>query len=205
MINKISLDDFKVIIKGLKAAFPRDKFIDNDYTLNLWYTALQDIDYPTLNRAATSYVMSKKFPPTIADIRQLAFDLTAPPDDLPGEEWARLMRAMGYAGSPEAADYWNALPEATKTIVGGFSEFVQWANTPTVDLMSVQRPMFIKRFEEHMRVQRARGSTPAVLTPPVKQLTQQTVARLEEKTSHKSGGGVEAPSDMMARLRERLK
>lgn len=203
MVNKIRLEDFRVIIKGLKAAFPRDNFIDSEYTLNLWYTALQDIDYPTLNKAATSYVMSKRFPPTIADIRQLAFDLSSPPDDLAAEEWAKLMRALGYAGSPEAADYWNALPEATKTIVGGFSEYKEWANTPTIDLMSVQRPMFIKRFEEIMRVQRARGAVPVTLSPPVKQLTQQTVQMLEQK-DRKPGGGIEAPADKMAKLRERL-
>ena len=204
MENRISRDDFKVIAKGLKAAYPQDKLFDSEYTFNLWYTTLQDIPYPVLNRAAQAYIMSNHFPPKIADIRQLAYDLTAPADDLAAEEWARLMKEMGYAGSPEAIDHWNRLTDATKSIVGGFSEFVEWANTPTVDLMTVQRPMFIKRYEEIMRTQRSRGAVPANLAPPTRQLEEKPVVKIEQKDM-KPGGGIEAPSEMMKRLRERLK
>ena len=81
MQNKITIDDFKVIVKILKAAYPRDNFIPNDYTFSLWYKALQDIQYPTLNKAATNYIMTNKFPPTIADIRSLSYsgiDISTP-------------------------------------------------------------------------------------------------------------------------------
>ena len=198
-----SLDDFRTIMRGLIAAYPRDNFIPNEYTFNLWYSALHDIDYQRLNKAVQSYIMSYKFPPAIADIRQIAYDLDAPADDLAAEEWARLMKALGHAGSSEAADYWNRLPEMTKEIVGGFSEYREWANMPTVDLMSVQRPMFIKRFEEKERVKRFRGAVPTSLNPPVKRLEEQVAARLEEKV-HRPGSGVSAPEDMIAALKRRL-
>lgn len=203
MQNRVSFDDFKVVMKGLKTAFPSPTFLQNEYALNLWYKSLQDIPYQTLNRAAQSYIMSNHFPPSIADIRQVAYDLDSPADDLAGEEWAKLMKALGHAGGPEAADYWNRLPEITKEIVGGFSEFREWANTPTVDLMTVQRPMFIKRYEEIMRTQRSKGAVPVNLAPPTRQLEEKPVVQIEQKDL-KPGGGIEAPSDMMARLRERL-
>lgn len=203
MKNRLMIEDFRVIAKGLQAAFPRDNFIPNEYTFNLWYTALQDIPYPTLNKACTSYIMSQKFPPTIADIRQIAYDLDAPADDLAAEEWAKLMKALGHAGSPEAVDYWKRLPDITKEIVGGFSEYREWANMPTVDLMSVQRPMFIKRYEEKERIRRLRGSVPTSLKPPAKQLTEQVAARLERK-ERAVGNGVPAPADRIKELRRRL-
>lgn len=203
MDSMVSFEDFKILMKALKTAFPSPNFLQDEYAFNLWHTTLQDIPYPTLNRAVQSYIMSNHFPPSISDIRQIAYDLDSPADDLAGEEWAKLMKALGHAGSPEASNYWNRLPAITKEIVGGFSEYKEWANTPTVELMSVQRPMFIKRYEEKERVLRLRGAVPAQLTPPMKQLTEQTVARLEDKL-RKPGGGVEAPADMMARLRERL-
>ncbi len=198
-----SLEDFRTIMRALIAAYPRDNFIPNEYTFNLWYSALHDIDYQRLNKAAQAYIMANKFTPTIAEIRQLAYDLDAPADDLAAEEWARLMKALGHAGSPEAADYWNRLPETTKEIIGGFSEYREWANMPTVDLMSVQRPMFIKRFEEKERVRRFRGAVPTSLNPPVKRLEEQVAARLEEKV-HRPGSGVSAPEDMIAALKRRL-
>lgn len=187
------------------AAYPRDNFIPDEYTFNLWYTALQDISYPALNRAATSYIMSNKFPPTVADIRQIAYDLDAPADGIAAEEWSILMKALGHSGSPEAIDYWDKLPEITRKIVGSFREFQEWGNTPTVDLMSVQRPMFIKRFEEMSRVERLRGAVPTALTPPSRQLTAETVAKLEEHSGQsEEHERTEAPKDRLAELRKRL-
>lgn len=161
-----------MILKGLKAAYPNNNFIPDEFTMNLWYTALQDIPFPVLNRAAQSYMMSNHFPPTIADIRQCAYNLSAPADDIAAEEWSKLMKALGYAGLPEpqAFEYWNRLPDTTKEIVGSFTEFKAWSYTETSELMSVQRPMFIKRFEERTRTMRMRGSVPNNLQTPMKQL-----------------------------------
>ena len=204
MVNKISREDFKVVIASLKAAYPTDKFIDSEHTFNLWYTTLQDIDYPTLNKAAMSYIMSNHYPPTISDIRQYAYDLSAPADDIAAEEWSNLMKALGHSGSPEAIDYWDRLPEITRKIVGSFREFQEWGNTETCNLMSVQRPMFIKRFEEMSRAERLRGAVPVNLTPPTKQLTAETVARLEEKTASVTGDRATDPHKHVEELRRRL-
>lgn len=200
---KTTIEDFRVIMRGLTSAYPRDNFIPNEYTFNLWYSALHDIDYPALNRAAQSYIMSNKFPPAISDIRQLAYDLDAPADDLAAEEWARLMKALGHAGSPEAADHWERLPEITREIVGGFSEFREWANTPTANLMSVQRPMFIKRFEELTKKRRLSGPVPSSLRIPEKQLEAYTPPAIENK-EYRTTDKVEAPVDLLDKLKKRL-
>lgn len=189
---------------ALSTAYPRDNFIPNEYTFNLWYSALHDIDYQRLNKAAQAYIMANKFPPTIAEIRQIAYDLDAPADDLAAEEWARLMKALGHAGSPEAADYWNRLPETTKEIIGGFSEYREWANMPTVDLMSVQRPMFIKRFEERTRQKRLTAPLPVQLRKPERTLEEHLPPLIEDREERPARQGTAAPEDLIAKLRERL-
>ena len=205
MVSKISREDFKLIVASLKAAYPKEDFISSQHTFNLWYTALQDLDYPTLQKAAMAYIMSNHFPPAISDIRQIAYDLDAPADDLAAEEWARLMKALGHAGSPEAADHWDRLPEVTREIVGGFSEFREWANTPTVNLMSVQRPMFIKRFEEVTRRRRLVGSVPESLRIPERSLAERAPSAIEDKSlRHEGRKTVEAPKDLIAGLKRRL-
>lgn len=196
----VSREDFKVIVASLKAAYPN--IIESEHSFNLWYAALHDLDYPTLNRAAMSYIISNHFPPAIADLRKTAYDLTSPADDIVAEEWSNLMKALGYSGSPDAYDHWLKLSPITKEIVGSFNEFKQWGLIQTMDLMSVQRPMFIKRYEERLRVNRQRGAVPVSLSPPVRQLTAETVAMIEEK--REPGGGVEAPKDRLKALRERL-
>ena len=183
-MKKLSVEDFRVIVRGLQAAYTRDNFIPNEYTFNLWYTALQDIPYPSLNRASTSYIMSNRFPPTIADIRQLAYDLTSQPDELPSAAW-------------------NQLPEITKKIVGGYATFRAWGNTELSALESVQRPMFVKRFEEYTQREREAAAMPENLRKPQPALPEPP-ARPAIETKRNAGDSVEAPQEMMKRLRERL-
>ena len=194
MKTTISLDDFRTVIRGLSAAYTSNDFIPNEYTFNLWYKALHDIDYVTLNKAAQAYMMTNKFPPTIADIRRIAFDLVLPADEIAAEEWQRLMKALGQAGRPDAMEYWKALPEITREIVGGFSEFREWSNLPVTDLMTVHRPMFIKRFEERTKQKRLTAPLPVQLRKPERTL-EEHLPPLIENRKH---------ADMIAKLKERL-
>lgn len=190
-------------MRGLQAAYPRDTFIPNEYTFNLWYTALQDIPYPSLNRASTSYIMSNRFPPTIADIRQLAYDLTSQPDELPSAAWNQLLRALRMSYAPNSEDVWNQLPDITKKIVGGYATFRAWGNTELSALESVQRPMFVKRFEEYTQREREAAAIPQALRKPQPALPEPP-AKPAIEDRRRTGESVQAPQAMMKRLREKL-
>lgn len=203
MKNRLAVEDFRTIVRGLQAAFPRDNFIPNEYTFNLWYTALQDIPYPSLNKASTSYIMSNRFPPTIADIRQLAYDLSAQPDELPSAAWNQLLRALREAYAPDSEEVWNQLPDITKKIVGGYATFRAWGNTELSALESVQRPMFVKRFEEYSQRERQAAAIPQALRKPEPALPQQPArTAIEDKES--TGESVQAPKEMLERLYQKL-
>lgn len=202
MKNRISLDDFKVVIKGLTTAYPQQSFIKDEYALNLWYTALQDIPYPTLNKAATNYIMTNKFPPTIADMRELSYRLSNAAPMLGPAAWNQLIRALRQAYAPNSETVWEQLPDITKRIVGGYSTFRQWGNTSLESLETVQRPMFIKRFEEYQRREMTAAITPAAVRLPEPALPESPkTPQIEQKAS---GDSVEAPADRMKALRERL-
>ena len=202
MKNRVSFEDFKVVMKGLTTAYPQQNFIKDEYSLNLWYTALQDIPYPTLNKAATNYIMTHKFPPTIADIRELSYRLSNAAPMLGPAAWNQLIRALRQAYAPDSERIWEQLPDITKQIVGGYSAFRQWGNTSLESLESVQRPMFIKRFEEYQRREMTAAITPASVRPPQPALPE--TPKTEQIEQKKEGGGIEAPADMMKKLRDRL-
>ena len=202
MKNRISLDDFKVVIKGLTTAYPQQSFIKDEYALNLWYTALQDIPYPTLNKAATNYIMTHRFPPTIADLRELSYRLSNSAPIMAPNAWNQLIRALRQAYAPNSENIWDQLPDITKQIVGGYSTFRQWGNTSLETLEGVQRPMFIKRFEEYQHREMTAAITPAGVRLPQPALPD--TPKVEQIEQKKEGGGVEAPADMMKALRERL-
>lgn len=188
-------------MKGLTTAYPQQNFIKDEYALNLWYTALQDIPYPTLNKAATNYIMTHKFPPTIADIRELSYRLSNAAPMLGPAAWNQLIRALRQAYAPDSERIWEQLPDITKQIVGGYSTFRQWGNTSLETLESVQRPMFIKRFDEYQRREMIDKITPISVRPPQPAIPGTPKRDLIEE---KRGDGVEAPDDLMKKLRERL-
>lgn len=203
MKNRLAVEDFRTIVRGLQAAFPRDNFIPNEYTFNLWYTALQDIPYPSLNKASTSYIMSNRFPPTIADIRQLAYDLSAQPDELPSAAWNQLLRALREAYAPDSEEVWNQLPDITKKIVGGYATFRAWGNTELSALESVQRPMFVKRFEEYSQRERQAAAIPQALRKPEPALPEPPAKpAIEDKQS--TGESTQAPKEKLEALYKKL-
>lgn len=199
MVNRLSRDDFKVIVASLKSAFPSWKM--DELTFNLWYTALQDIPYPTLNKAAMNYIMTNKYNPTIADLRELSYRLSTDAPMLAPAAWNQLIRALRQAYSPDSEMYWDQLPDLTKKIVGGYSTFRQWGNTSLETLESVQRPMFIKRFDEYQRREMVDKITPVSVRPPQTAIPETPSKNLIEE---KKAEGVEAPEDLMKKLRERL-
>lgn len=205
MNNKISVQDFRTIVRALSAAYPRDNFIPDEYSFNLWYTRLQDIPYLTLKHAADNYIMTNRYAPTIADMRTYAQDIDVAFDMLAAQAWDQLLRALRMSYAPESEHVWNDLPEITKQCVGGYATFRAWGNTDTASLESVQRPMFVKRFEVYQSRERKELSVPEGLRKkplPTVETMAGTQKAIEADTEKRES--VPAPSDHMKKLRERL-
>lgn len=204
MRNRLGIEDFRTIIRGLQAAFPRDNFIPNEYTFNLWYTTLQDIPYPSLLKASQNYIMTNRFPPTIADLRQLAYDMSVKPDVLASQAWNQLLRALRMSYAPDSRDVWEQLPEITKQCVGGYATFRAWGNTELSALESVQRPMFVKRYEEIQYRTRREDAVPEAIRKPLPTLADEHLAIESIEKPQDKSGSVECPQDRLAELRKKL-
>ena len=202
MVNRLSKDDFKIIMASLKGAFP--SWTIDQHGINLWYSTLQDIPYPTLNKATTNYIMTHKYAPTIADLRELSHRLSTDAPMLGPAAWDQLIRALRQAYAPDSEMYWDQLPAITKKIVGGYSAFRQWGNTSLETLESVQRPMFIKRFEEYQKREAMDAITPINIRPPQTAIPMTPNKDLIEDKVHRPGSGVSAPEDMIVALKRRL-
>jgi hypothetical protein len=122
---------------------------------------------------------------------------------IPSAAWNQLVRALRRSYAPDSEQVWEQLPDITKMIVGGYSAFRQWGNMSVESLESVQRPMFIKRFEEYQRREMQNMSIPASVRVP--QPTLPAEPKREQIEQKHTGGGVEAPADLMQKMRERLK
>lgn len=206
MKNRVSVQDFRTIIRALSAAYPRDNFIPDEYSFNLWYSELQDIPYITLRRAADNYIQTNRYAPTIADMRAYANDMENAFDMLASQAWDQLLRALRYSYAPESERVWNELPEITKKCVGGYATFRSWGNTTNETLEAVQRPMFLKRFDVFQSWERTEQSLP----PEVRKKTLPVIgcvqageqAAIEHNPEKRET--TPAPSSRMDALRKRL-
>lgn len=195
--------EFKQILAGIQCAYPRYAVVTTDEAFKLWYASLKDIDAVTLKKAAQQHIMTAQFPPSISELRQRAYNITAPPDNMAAAEWDRLMRALSHAHAPDSQETWENLPSLTKELVGGYHSFLSWSSTPTEQLESVQRPMFIKRFENATASQRQQASAPARLRDPKRQLETRPVEQIEEQ-AEEVREKLAMPPELMKALRSRL-
>ncbi len=184
-------------------AYPNTQHLQSDDAVEVWTRGLKDLTYNDASHAVSAWILSEKWCPTIADLREKAFNLHTPADVMASQAWNQLIRALRMSYAPESERVWNDLPEITRMIVGGYSTFRQWGNTDTDSLESVQRPMFIKRYEEYQRRERKEASLPSMLREPKPMIEQREVKAI--KTAEHVGKGIAAPSDMMDSLRRRLR
>ena len=63
-------EEFKTLVKGMKAVYAQPTFIPDQDAFNVWFELLKDIPYQQVNVAIQKYMLTEKFPPTIADIRE---------------------------------------------------------------------------------------------------------------------------------------
>ena len=92
-------EEFKVLAKGMKAVYTQPSFIPDADAFNVWYTLLQDIDYKIAQAAIQKYMMTNKFPPTIADIREQATNICAGEQTLWSDGWEEVIMAIRRYGS----------------------------------------------------------------------------------------------------------
>lgn len=101
----MEFNEFKILVKGMKSVYTSERFLPDADSIKIWFQMLQDLSYKQTNIAIQKYMLTNKFPPTIADIRELAVSVTQ--GELPdwGEGWEQVLRAIRMYGSyrPEEA------------------------------------------------------------------------------------------------------
>lgn len=110
-------EEFKVLAKGLKAVFTQPTFLPDADAFNIWYELLKDIEYKVANVAVQKYMLTNRFPPTIADIRQLAADVKTGEKPLWSDGWEEVLRAISKYGSYRETEALQSMTETTRAAV----------------------------------------------------------------------------------------
>lgn len=113
----MTFDEFKILVKGMKAVYTSPNFLPDADSIKIWYQMLRDLEYRTANVAIQKYMMTNKFPPTIADIRELS--TTVQHGELPdwGEGWEQVLQAIRKYGSYRPQEAMDSMDELTRQCV----------------------------------------------------------------------------------------
>ena len=126
-----------LILSLLGASYPN--FELKEPTINAYVCLLEDLPAKTLERAALEHIGRSKFFPTIAELRQAAFDLLEAGSPLPEghEAWQTVLsevERVGHAGKPEFDS-----PLIAKAV-----ETLGWRTICLSDNVSIERAHFMQ-------------------------------------------------------------
>lgn len=119
-------DEFKMLVKGMKAVYADSKFIADKDAFDVWYSLLKDLEYGTVSAAIQKHMMTSRYPPTIADIREQCASISQPQplDEL--EAWSLVRRALRNCGYNYEEEY-RKLPLLVQRAIGVPGQLFQWA------------------------------------------------------------------------------
>lgn len=112
----LSFEEFKKIVKGLKAVYASERFLPDIEAVTTWYKLLQDIPYETLAQSAHRYMLTEKFPPTIADLRKGAARMNGESRDW-SDGWSQFREAVRRFGYYRQEEALASMDDITRRVV----------------------------------------------------------------------------------------
>lgn len=148
--------DMLKILAIVKTAYPRfDDFREKkrlEEANKLWFRHFKNFEYTVVEKAVDIYISTGTYPPTIAEIREIALKLVNPFKDAAGA-WGEVKRAISYYGFYQADAAINSMSELTKKVIrqlGGWGE-VCMAKDETI-LMNQFNKMYERLKSEEIEV-----------------------------------------------------
>lgn len=125
---------FATLAIGIKSAYPASKILEDNASMDFWYTMLKDIPYEIAENAVMEHICTNIYPPNIAEIRKLCMERCQRPLLSFDEAWGVVQRAMSTYGWYHSQEAFKTMDELTLSVVKnlGWSRLCQSEN-PTAD------------------------------------------------------------------------
>ena len=160
-------DQFKILVKAMKAVYTNPGFIPDNDAFDVWYSMLKDLDYALASRAVQMHMQTEETPPTVAGIRKQSAKLKADETDDLNETaaWYLVLKAIRrstYYSEEEFAK----LPATVQRAVASPKQLREWAMLEDVDgkTLTVIQSNFQRTFRAEQQRERERSKlSPDVL------------------------------------------
>ena len=153
-------EQFKTLVKGMKAVYPQPTFIPDNDAMLVWYNLLKDLSYEQVSVAIQKHMMQNKFPPTIADIREKASELIKDETDelTEAEAWALVWKAICNSSYNAEKEY-EKLPADIQKVVGSHAQLREWATDENFN-QAVESSNLKRAYRNYMQQKREKAKLP---------------------------------------------
>jgi hypothetical protein len=142
------------ILKILKASYPyfyKDlKKADAEEIINLWATMFADDPAELVVEAVKALIVSLKFPPTIADVKEKIQLICTPVKMTEIEAWNMVYRAICCANY-HSVECFERFPENIKRLVGSPKQLRDWAVMDAEVVRSVIQSNFMRSYTARVK------------------------------------------------------
>ena len=85
--------------------------------MDVWYALLHDLDYQILSKVLQQYMLTNKFKPTVAELREIYTELVSPTISDWSEGWEQVSKAIGHCGMYQEKAAMESFDEITRGVV----------------------------------------------------------------------------------------
>jgi hypothetical protein len=140
----MTLNEAKRMLATVAAAFPNVQDRNLAMTARIWQVALSDLDPCDVNLAITKLLMTQRFFPTVAEIREAAENLSPMAHPSPEEAWAEVNAHLCRSKTAPYSD-----PLIVKAISG-----IGWNTIAMSENVGVERAHFMRFYETMLKKER---------------------------------------------------
>lgn len=113
----MNTSEFNVWAKALKTFYPRETLLPTGDAMEIWYQRLKDIPVDVAMSMLQKWVETEKWPPTIAEVRNLCAEIQN--GKLPdwSDAWAEVTKAISRYGLQGEEEAYASMSPMTRTAV----------------------------------------------------------------------------------------
>lgn len=164
----MTFNEFRILTKAMKAVYTSPNFLPDTYAVKLWYQMLKDIQYEQATVAIQEYMLTNKFPPTIADIRALTFEREI--QDW-GTGWQKALNAIRKYGWCRQKEALAELDDITRQTV----ERLGYMELCTSENLMADRGNFRMIYEQIAEREKDRQCLPEELQSRIKAMQERSI------------------------------
>ena len=112
----VSKQELATLVLAMQAMYG-DEFIGTEEAMDVWFALLYDLDYKILSKALQKHMLTNKFKPTVAELREIYVDLICPVISDWSEGWEQVSKAIGHYGMYRTEEAVESFDEVTREAV----------------------------------------------------------------------------------------